>query len=115
MTVRPLLLKLGTNPKGLFMWRDTRETLSSTIVMCLLSENDVTHNIGNTRGITFGGGIQVKYSNKGYGSGRKSGSNRNERKLNRIIRECGDHFKLVGSARVPLFDTMNSMVELINS
>ncbi|KAA3481742.1 hypothetical protein EPI10_022083 [Gossypium australe] len=90
-------------------WAEVRKHFVDTF-----KEKDATHNTSTMKGVTIGGGIQVKHSNKGRGSG-KSESNHNDRKLNKIIQEREDHFKLASSIRVPLSNTMNSMVELINS
>ncbi|KAK5843319.1 hypothetical protein PVK06_005772 [Gossypium arboreum] len=52
---------------------------------------------------------------KAWGSNDKDGSSCNGKKLNRTIRNRGDKFKLVGTARVPLTESLNSMVELVNA
>ncbi|MBA0613669.1 hypothetical protein Godav_014056 [Gossypium davidsonii] len=50
-----------------------------------------------------------------YGSFGKGTAVRKRKFLNKTIKDHGEHFKAVKNNKVSLFDSMNSMVELINS
>ncbi|MBA0738726.1 hypothetical protein Gogos_012053, partial [Gossypium gossypioides] len=59
--------------------------------------------------------VVLDLGSKGRGSRDKRGSSRGVRKLNRTTGERGELFKLAGTSKVPLSESMNSTVELINS
>ncbi|PPR89835.1 hypothetical protein GOBAR_AA30852 [Gossypium barbadense] len=80
----------------------------------IFKENGDTNIINNSSNASIVEGKHIKQGSKGHGTGNKSKNGRNGGKLNRVIRKRGDRFKVAGLFRVPLSDTINSMVDLIN-
>ncbi|MBA0600680.1 hypothetical protein Gorai_003882 [Gossypium raimondii] len=52
---------------------------------------------------------------KGRGSRFKSGQIRSGKRLNRIIKDRGQRFKVAENSKVPLTDSMNIIAELIRA
>ncbi|MBA0590396.1 hypothetical protein Gorai_019102 [Gossypium raimondii] len=84
----------------------------TTVIFMEIGDPNIINNLGSASLVKR---KYLKQGSKGRGFGNKFEHGRNGRKLNRVIRERGDRFKVIGLSRVPLADTMNSMIDLINS
>nr|KJB28290.1 hypothetical protein B456_005G063800 [Gossypium raimondii] len=52
---------------------------------------------------------------KGCGFEIRSSQMRSGKRLNRTIRDCGERFKVTSNSKVPLMESLNSIVELIST